>query len=236
MIASIRRHRGACFPSILRAVLMALGAVAVVVAAADAQNISPGVSVIELPRDQGGITVVVRNGRSTDLPLLFEIQERTILEDGLETYRSAEDSFLIFPPQSVIPAGSNQSVRIRWLDTVPLSSRSFTFFAAEQPVQLEGGSGVRVLARIGASVHVTSRRARPVPVILDAAPVDGGVSVTLGNNGDRYYYVDDIGLRFDNDTIQGGRLADVAGRTLVPPARRRTFVVPDVVGTPRLVK
>lgn len=203
---------------------------------AHAQSVTPTVSVIELPRNRGGVTLGVFNPRDENLPVVFEIVERAVMEDGSEQRTPADNSFLIFPPQAIIPPNGRQSVRVQWLEQPPSPSRSFTFYAAEQPVALDADqSGVTTLFKIGASVHVVQQNADPKPVLRSAQPVAGGYEVTLGNDGDRFYYVNDVGLRFGRKTYAGVELADIAGRTLVPPGRVRTFVVPEETASPRLV-
>ena len=199
-------------------------------------DVNPVVSVIEIPGKAAGITVTLRNPRSTDLPVEFEIVERSIAEDGSETTQPADDAFTIFPPQAIVGAGKSQAIRVQWLGSAPAASRSFTLYAAEQAVDLSGitETTVQTIFLIGASVHVTGRDARPTPVLVAAAPEGDGVRVTLGNDGARYYYIDDLSLAFGDKTVAGVDLGNLANRTLVPPGARRSFVVPAVSGQPKL--
>lgn len=221
--------------------IFGIGALASLLAVAaphhvSAFDVNPIVSVIELPEDQTGITLSVRNPRTVELPIIFEIVERTVHEDGSEDQTDAEDSFLVFPPQAVVPPGGSQAVRVQWIDAPPATSRSFTLFASEVPIDLarRDVTGVQTVFRIGASVHVVPRNARPAPVLEAAVPTAGGVRVTIANEGDRFVYVDDLSLSFGARTVAGYDLANIAQRTLIPPASRRSFVVPDVAGEPQL--
>jgi P pilus assembly chaperone PapD len=210
------------------------GLVTLAPGAAAAFDVNPVVSVIELPRDRSGITLTVHNPRTVHLPVLFEVVERTVHEDGTESAIAADDQFLIFPPQAVIPPGATQNVRVQWVGAPPSQSRSFTFFAAEQPVDLTGKTGVQTIFRMGASVHVTPADARPAPKLLAAKAEEGGVRVTIANEGSRFFYVESLSLDFSGTKLSGLKLADIAQRTLVPPGARRSFVVPNVSGTPEL--
>lgn len=218
--------------------LLAAVAAAVFAGPVAAFDVVPTVSVLELPEAAAGRTLVVRNPRTVDLPVAFEVFERTVAEDGSETYTPADNSFLVFPPQAVVKAGGTQAVRVRWIGETPPRSRSFTLYAAEIPVDLSGAetTTVQTVMRMGASVHVTPKAARPRPVLAASAPApdEEGVRVTVTNEGDRFYYIDQLTLEFPDRTIAGRELADVAQRTLVPPGGRRTFVVPEVAGAPRL--
>lgn len=201
-------------------------------------DIQPTVSVIDLPHNRSGITLFVRNPRSVDLAITTEIVERFVQEDGSEQQEPADDLFVVFPPQAVIPAGGSQALRVQWLGDPPKPSRSFHLFASEVPVQLEDGtpSQLQTVLRMGASVHVASAGTEPGPVVTTSSPQAGGVSLTLANEGERFVYLDSLALDFGGKQVTGKALADAAGRTLVPPGGRRTFLVTDVSGTPVLVK
>lgn len=197
-------------------------------------DIRPTVNVLEVPGSASAKTLTVRNPRNRDLPITFEIFERDIAEDGQERRTPADDQFVIFPPQAVVKAGASQAVRVQWVGDELKQSRSFTLYAAEVPVDLQGAgsSGVKTAFRMGASVHVTPPSAQAKPVIVASSSVANGVRVTLGNEGDRFYYVDALQLTFGTETIGGLELANAAGRTLVPPGKVRSFIVPNVSGTP----
>lgn len=199
-------------------------------------DVQPTINVIQLPADARGIAVQVRNPRNVALPISVEIVERKVNADGTEEQTPADDLFLVFPPQSTIPAGQTQTLRLQWVGEPPQQSRSFTLYAAEVPVDLtnSGTSGVQRILRIGASVHVTPVTAKAKPVVRGAEPAPGGTKVTIANEGDRFIYVNSLSLTFDGKTVEGEKLAEVAGRTLIPPGAHRDFVVPDVTGTPTL--
>jgi len=203
---------------------------------ASAYTLEPIVTVMELPSGSSGETIVVRNPREFPLAVTFEIVERAVHEDGTETHTPAEDLFLIFPPQAVVPAGSTQALRIQWVGPGITASRSFTLYGIEAPVDLaaDDGSGIRTILKIGASVHVTQTGLRPSPVLTAASKTKTGMKVSIANEGTRYIYVDDIVLTFGNKTISGQDLGNAAVRTLIPPGSTRTFEVPDVTGTPTL--
>lgn len=200
-------------------------------------DIQPTVSVIDLPHNRSGITLTVRNPRQVDLAITTDVVERFVHEDGSERQEAADDLFLVFPPQAVIPAGGSQALRVQWLGPAPNPSRSFHLFASEVPVKLEESatSQLQTILRMGASIHVASAGSEPRPVLAAASQDAEGVSVTVANEGERFLYVNELTLDFGGTQVGGLELADFAGRTLVPPAGRRTFTVKDVSGQPVLV-
>lgn len=236
LLSAIDRKKNNMRPFIL-AFITAISGLFLLPAPASAFDIVPTVSLIELPQHSAGISVVVRNPRNVPLPVSMDIVERFVNEDGSEETRPADDLFMMFPPQAVIPPGSSQAVRVQWLAAPPVRSRSFTLFATEIPVDLQGAgqSQVQTILRMGASVHVAPTSTRAKPVLVDSSIQEAGVRVTLANDGDRFYYVDAITLDFGGNQVSGIELANAAGRTLIPPGARRTFNVPDVSGRPTLI-
>jgi len=203
---------------------------------ATAMDVQPVVNVIRLPDDARGITLAISNPRNVDLPVMFDIVERDVADDGSETQTPADDEFLIFPAQTILQPGQTQSVRVQYVGEPPAESRSFTLFSTEVPVDFsaQGNSGVQRILRIGASVHVAPAGTEPRPVLLASEPAENGVRVTIKNEGTRFLYIDNLSLRFGETVLDGLALGNIAGRTLIPPGKTRSFVVPDVTGTPTL--
>lgn len=197
-------------------------------------QLTPTVSVIDLPADSSGVTVTLQNPRNVALPVEFEIVERFINEDGSEDYTSADDQFLIFPPQALINPGETQSIRIQWVDQAPVTSRSFTLFAKEIEVDLteKDEPMLQTLFRMGASIHVAPSLSEPDVSITAFSESTEGAHLTLENSGNRFIYLNDVELKFDSKTYTGNELANIAGRTLLTPSGKRTIVIPDEKGRP----
>lgn len=200
-------------------------------------TLTPMRSELTLPADMGGITLRLNNPRKADLPVVFEIFERKVNEDGSEESIPADDAFVVFPPQAVVPAGKTQAVRVQWVGGALSESRSFHLFARELPVNLNGRpqSGVKTVLRVGAAINLTSRGFASKPELVHYRPERDGVLVSIGNLGNEFIYVSELGLKFGSEEIGGADLADAAGRTLIPPGVIRTFKVGSVQGIPELI-
>ena len=200
-------------------------------------TLEPTVTVLRLPADITGQTLVLKNPRNVALPVVFEIFERKINEDGSEVTAPADDDFVIFPPQAVVPAGKAQAVRVQWVGGTLSQSRSFTLYASEQPLNLSGQaqSGVQTILRMGASIHVTNQGFMPTPKLIHYRPEPDGVVVSIQNNGNEFLYIDMLKLKFGRKEVGAFKLANAAGRTLITPGATRTFKVGDVQGVPELV-
>lgn len=205
-------------------------------ASAAAFQLVPTVSVLELPGDAGGVTVVVENPRTVPLAVEMEMVERTVHVDGTEDYSAADDLFLVFPPQAVIQPGQAQAVRVQWVGDIPDASRSFTLFANEIPVDLSDRDKpmLQTIFRMGASVHVTPQRAEPEVILSEVATSERGISLTLENIGDRFIYMNEVLVEFDDKTYTGNELANIVGRTLLPPSQKRTILIPEESNIPRV--
>lgn len=207
------------------------------VQSAQAFTLDPTVTVLRLPGDLTGETLILRNPRNVDLPVVFEIFERQINEDGSEVTTPADDNFVIFPPQAVVPAGKTQALRIQWVGGALAESRSFTLYAKELPLSLSGirESGVQTILRIGASIHVTNEGFVSRPELASYKPVRDGVVVSITNSGNEFIYIDMLRMKFGRNEIGQLDLANAAGRTLITPGATRTFKVGGVQGAPQLI-
>lgn len=201
-------------------------------------TLQPSMKVLTLPADIGGVTLVLKNPRNTDLPVVFEMVERKILnEDGDEVRTPSESEFVIFPPQAVVPAGKSQAVRVQWVGGALSQSRSFTLFANEQPVNLNKNKqlGVTTLLHVGASIHVTNQVFEAKPELVDYQPSQDGVVVSIANSGNEFINLDKMAMRFGREEVSGFDLANTAQRPLIYPGAIRTFKVKGVQGVPELI-
>lgn len=103
---------------------------------------------------------------------------REISLDGTETNVDADDQFLIYPPQLVIPPGEQQAVRITWLgDPNPAKELAFRIIAEQVPVDLttvtvrskEGNTAlIKVLFRYRGSVYIRPEGVAPKLIVENA--------------------------------------------------------------------
>lgn len=199
-------------------------------------TLEPVRTVLTLPADLGGQTLRLRNPRRSDLPIVFEIFEINIKDDGSEVTEPADHAFVIFPPQAVVPAEKTQAVRIQWVGGALTQSRSFVLFARELPLSLRDSksSGVTTVFRMGALIHVTNRGFSSRPELIRYHQEPDGVVVSIGNSGNEFVSFEKIELKFGDEKIGGFDLANVAGQSIIPPGTIRTFKVGGVEGEPEL--
>lgn len=133
-------------------------------------------------------------------PVAVEISvvTRALDLEGSETSQSAEDEFLIYPPQIVVPAGARQTVRVTWLGN-PTPEKELAYRLVVEQVSIArykpkaaGGApvvgAVEVLLNYRGSLYVRPEGSRP-SLALESTQVDRSsparptLAVTLHNRG-----------------------------------------------------
>lgn len=162
------------------------------VSSAEAMRVSPMVSELTTSGAGSAARIEVGNIGSSAMPFETMITEITMDEDGGLTETPADDSFLIFPPQGLVPANGRQIVRVQWVgDTAIDTSRAYYLWVRQLPVATtpdgEGGGSLQVsvlytmkalivVAPPGAEADVQVESAKPALVAPPAAEIDPSLS------------------------------------------------------------
>lgn len=180
----------------------------------------------------------VENTAAQPTPVDIFVERREILPDGTEKRTPAEDDFLVFPPQGIIPANGFQTFRVQYIGAPVTQTVLYTITIAQQPVDMSGSgeSGVQVLFNLGTLAAVSPPGSEPQLVIENVAPSDeaGKVRVTVSNEGNRYTRLrtgrwtltDGKGA---SETLEGQALQNAVAQPLIEPGTRRIIDLP--VGT-----
>jgi len=198
-----------------------IGAIAVVggllaVGSADAMRVSPMVSELTTTGAGSSARIEVGNIGSAAMPFETLITQIDVGPDGEMVEKPADDSFLIFPPQGIVPVSGRQVVRVQWVGEPRIeTSRAYYLWVRQLPVELtpkgEGGGSlqVSVLYTMKALIVVAPPGAQPdvqvesaVPAMVSppapaidpalgggeqaAPPAEPGLEVTVVNRGKRY--------------------------------------------------
>lgn len=122
---------------------------------------------------------VVNSGKDP-IAISVSVLTRSLDAAGQETNESAEDDFLVYPPQFIVGAGKRQTLRVTWLGN-PVVPRELAYrLLVEQlpidrflPRAAEGSklnARVIVLTRYKGSLYITPDRARSDLVVDSATP------------------------------------------------------------------
>lgn len=182
-----------------------------------------------------GALEVINDGASP-LPVEVSIKKLDIALDGKTIKSPAGDEFVVFPPQSVVPAGSTQNFRLQWVGEPDLKkSQSYMVYVSQLPVQRKAGeSGVQIVFNFGVIVSVAPAGAQSglKLVSAEAATESGkhGAAVTVENPSSMYSYFSDAKLELEgggwSKSINTSELKQLVGYGVVLPGKKRRFFVP----------
>lgn len=149
-----------------------------VMSAAWAMRVSPMVSELTTTGAGSAARIEVGNVGSAALPFETLITRMNIDADGNIVETPADEDFLVFPPQGLVPVGGRQVVRVQWVGEPTIESSSAYYLWVKQlPVQVDpttpdsGGSlSVQVLYTMKALIVVAPPGAQPKVEVVSAVP------------------------------------------------------------------
>ncbi|CAD5927045.1 hypothetical protein PCC9214_01035 [Planktothrix tepida] len=160
----------------------------------------------------------VINDTAEQIAVELSMAERKISLEGQETTESADDDFLVYPSQIVLPPQGVQSVRVTWLGNPnPEKELAYRIIAEQLPINLkqpeesqaETTSGaIKVMFRYIGSVYIRPKNAQS-KVVLNGITHEKGTDgndrlvITFENQGTRRAVLSELNL---NLTSQGSQL------------------------------
>lgn len=207
------------------------------------------------PTKSSSLKVLNRGDR--EIPVEIIIYERIVDEQGNQTKLEADDDFIIFPPQAVIPASSVQNIRFQPINAEVSQSKSYYITVKQIPVDLgdrPDGMYINVVLAFDAAVHIVPKRAKAEAVALSAKPstmsLDDGVTTVsaiefeLENIGNKYLYLQDYDFEVTGQDQSGNavklnhwtreEIIQTVPVILLPPGQKRHFKLPietDLTGS-----
>lgn len=192
-----------------RALLAVCAALMLLPAPAAAMRVSPMVIEMESRGTDATARVEVQNINPGNLAFETRVFRMEIDADGTISETPADEDFLVFPPQGVLPAGGRQVVRLQWLGAgEPDTSQAYYVSVEQLPVALEPstvdavGAQVQILYNMRALVVVAPPGAEPevtattvqqvnyqppaLPGAVEQPAMQDGVEITLTNEGRRH--------------------------------------------------
>lgn len=172
------------------AVALAAAVVVVAAGAAWAMRVSPMVSELTTTGAGSAARIEVGNVGSAALPFETRITRMDVDADGNIVETDADEDFLVFPPQGVVPVRGRQVVRVQWVgDSSIDTSRAYYLWVRQLPVATdpdatpEDGGAVKVtvlytmkslivVAPPGAEPKVEVVSVKPAMVALPAPEID----------------------------------------------------------------
>ncbi|MEW4467681.1 fimbria/pilus periplasmic chaperone [Parasphingorhabdus sp. JC815] len=181
-----------------------------------AMRVSPMVIEMESRGTDATARIEVQNINPDKLAFETRVFRMEIDAEGEITETPADEDFLIFPPQGVLPAGGRQVVRLQWLGPAePNTSQAYYVSVEQLPVKLEPsvtdavGAQVQILYNMRALVVVAPPGAKPdvsatkveqvfyqppaPPGAAEQPEMQDGVAITLTNTGRRHAMMANFG-------------------------------------------
>ncbi|WP_439568819.1 fimbrial biogenesis chaperone [Sphingopyxis sp.] len=217
-LATMKRHA--------RALLAALAALVILATPALAMRVSPMVVEMESRGSNAVARIEVQNINPGNLAFQTRVFRMEIDKDGNISETPADEDFLIFPPQGVLPVSGRQVVRLQWVGDTELATSQAYYVSVEQlPVPFEPGAAdsvgaqVQVLYNMRALVVVAPPGAKPdvkattvkqatyqppaLPGSNELPPMQDGVEITLRNDGRRHALMANFGWQLEGTDTAG---------------------------------
>lgn len=177
----------------------------------------------------------VENTGNRPTPVEIRVERRDIQPDGSDKRTPADDDFLVFPPQGIVPANGFQTFRVRYIGDPTLAKTAlYTITVAQLPVEMaEQDSGVQLLFNLGtlAAVSPAGSQAAIVVDSVEPAAEAGQMRITVRNEGTRYTRLKAGKWTFTAadgriETLEGGALSDALPQPLIEPGTTRIIQLP----------
>jgi len=216
-------------------------AVALTPFAAHAARVSPMMAEVKPAGRESVARVELSNPADREFPVEVQMFRGVISETGELQLTPADDQFLVFPSQRVVPARSQQVFRVQYIGEPEMLSSEIYYMQIRQiPVDIgQEESQVQVVVNFNVLVNVVPNGTSPEPFVESVRPVvrDGvtGVEVRLANRGTRYFTAGTSPWRLTARTEDGEdvdvllpaeEMSKLIGVGVVAPGRARIFFIP----------
>ena len=147
-------------------------------------------------------------------PIAVQLSMTTRKQVGNKEVRlPADDKFMIYPPQTIIPAKSAQKVRIQWLgDSQIKDEQAYRLIAEQVYVSLQKEqTGVNMLMRLEGALYVQPSKTKSQVKVTQLKPEGNKRGVTVANVGNRHQLLNKATLNLKH----GNQLISLKGKQLL---------------------
>jgi len=173
----------------------------------------------------------VTNESSKPIAVQFSVTTRQQLNNK-EIRKPADNDFMIYPPQTIIPAKSTQKVRIEWLGKGKVTKEQAYRLIAEQvhvSLDKQKQSGINMIMTLINSLYVQPNGTRSNVQVKQVQRHGNKLAVTLMNSGTRHQLMNYATLVLRNGnkalTLKGKSLQGLEGNNVLAGATKR-FLIP----------
>ena len=199
-------------------------------------------------KDASSAFQVVNTSQEQSVAVELYLAKREVGIDGEETYvrETAEENFLLYPPQTFLKPGEAQTVRVTWVgEPNPSHELAYRLIAEQVPLDTtpqpsnanNRQMNITTLVRYGGSIYITPKDAVP-NVVLESAvhQKDKGGSarlvLTFNNLGTAHTLLQNLTLTIVSQEQPGKsvrlrptELPGISGENILAHHKRR-FIIP----------
>jgi len=172
----------------------------------------------------------VSNESSEPIAVQFSITTRQQVNNK-EIRKPADTDFMIYPPQTIIPAKSTQKVQVEWLGpgNIP-REQAYRLIAEQVYVSLsdKNKTGFKMLMTLVGALYVQPNGTRSKVHVRSVQRHGNKLAVTLTNSGNRHQLMRFATLILRNGqqvlTLKGPSLAGLDGNNVLGGATKRFYI------------
>ncbi|MBA4752099.1 MAG: molecular chaperone [Sphingopyxis sp.] len=185
--------------------------------------------------------IEITNTGENGMPIEVLMFRGIISEAGELELVPADEQFLVFPPQTIVPPRSQQIIRVQYIGEEPLQT-SEIFYASIREVPVKGsraGVNVQIVATFNVLVNVVPSGSASAAAleVIGPAERDGkpGIEVKVTNSGNKFFAAGRVDWSVAGKTVDGAayertyrarEMGSVIGYGIVPARGARRFFVP----------
>ena len=172
----------------------------------------------------------VTNESNKPIAVQFSVTTRQQLNNK-EIRHPADKDFMIYPPQTIIPAKSTQKVRVEWLGAGQIPREQAYRLIAEQvyvSLSEEKETGVKMLMTLVGALYVQPNGTKSNVQVKAIQRHGNKLALTVSNSGNRHRLMKFATLVLSNGgqiiTLKGKQLLGLDGNNILGGATKRFYI------------
>ncbi|MGV6809908.1 MAG: fimbrial biogenesis chaperone [bacterium] len=178
----------------------------------------------------------VTNTQDKPVAVQFKMTTREQRADGSENQAAADDLFMVYPPQAVIPANQTQKVRVQWLgEQTPHKELAYRLIAEQVAVKLEKAekTNVQMVMTLVGSVYITPDNIAEDLKVEQLQSTGNQLKFRVSNQGTKHAMLNNLSIELSNGNeslkLSGAQVNGANGKNILAGASR-DFTIPNPVG------
>lgn len=198
-------------------------------AVASAYEVKPMIYDLKPSGREASKVLRVKNTSGNPITIEMKVARRSFDEKGREQRTPAEDDFVIFPPQTVIPPGVTQSVRVQYVGRAELKqSVAYAITVAQVPVKLptDQRTGLKFVFNFSTAANVVPAGAKAKVETVSLTPTGKSLRLMVRNSGNKYANLSSSSVALGQVVIEGEAWRKALGPGWLLPGATRVIDLP----------